>query len=154
VSHVVRHWYRTIARPAMPARSPSRDCAATLLRRARAAAGTALGLMTAAYAAASGALLHPRDDRTLYGAAHVLTLAALACFACFTVMTMMARGLARSQDRTGQPVFRCICCGGTSPHPDDVASSYCARCHWFAADPELPGNGHLDRPCPQREYRL
>jgi len=153
----------------MPAwQSSCRDCtAATLLHRARITAVTGLGLVTAGYAAAIAALWQPRDSGTWYGAAHGLTLAALACFVCFAGMTATARGRARSVDRTWQPpctapgaprstdlVFWCICCNATSPHPDDIAHSYCARCHWFAADPEPPGRGHLDLPCPAREYRL
>ena len=37
-----------------------------------------------------------------------------------------------------------------SRHPDDAAHGYCARCHWWAGDPQL-GPAHLAAPCPERK---
>jgi hypothetical protein len=47
------------------------------------------------------------------------------------------------------PSFTCPCCGAVSYHPNDVAESYCGKCHEWTGDPERSAP-HFASAC---EYR-
>lgn len=85
------------------------------------------GLFPTAFAAATAGWGYLDPD--FYCPDHRIIVEAFA-----TVIETDLDTVTLSNARQDIPLFKCPDCGATSPHPNDIATAYCFRCHEFKGD--------------------